>query len=76
MMGLSSTAIFIRSRVDVLMRTDHSVVYIDKAEPGIVLKAETIWIDDTPYGPPLTAEETSHDLVSTAFIKLYSTILT
>ncbi|KAF5591019.1 TKL kinase [Fusarium subglutinans] len=61
-MGLSPTAIFIRSRVDVLMRTDHSVLYIDKSEPEIVLKAETIWIDGKPYGPPSMVEETSDDL--------------
>ncbi|KAF5723961.1 TKL kinase [Fusarium mundagurra] len=61
-MGLSPTAIFIKSRVDVLMRTDHSVVYVDKSEPEIVLKAETIWIDGKPYGPPSMVEETSNDL--------------
>ncbi|KAF5642476.1 TKL kinase [Fusarium tjaetaba] len=61
-MGLSTTAIFIRSRVDVLMRTDHSVLYVDKSEPEIVLKAETIWIDGKPHGPPSMVEETSKDL--------------
>lgn len=61
-MGLSPTAVFIRSRVDVLMRTDHSVLYIDRAEPDIVSKAETIWIDGKPYGPPSTIEETSDNL--------------
>ncbi|KAG5816073.1 hypothetical protein H9Q74_004899 [Fusarium xylarioides] len=61
-MGLSPTAIFIRSRVNVLMRTDHSVLYIDKSEPDIVLKAETIWIDGKPYGPPSMVEETGDDL--------------
>ncbi|KAF5719308.1 TKL kinase [Fusarium globosum] len=61
-MGLSPTAVFIRSRVDVLMRTDHSVLYIDKSEPETVLKAETIWIDGKPYGPPSMVEETSDDL--------------
>ncbi|KAH7234648.1 uncharacterized protein BKA55DRAFT_579239 [Fusarium redolens] len=44
------------------MRTDRSVVYVDKAEPEAVLKAETIWIDGQPYGPPSMAEETSADL--------------
>lgn len=61
-MGLSPTAVFIRSRVDVLMRTDHSVLYIDRAEPDIVLKAETIWIDSKPYGSPSKIEETSDNL--------------
>ncbi|KAF4441158.1 TKL kinase [Fusarium acutatum] len=61
-MGLSPTAIFIRSRVNALMRTDHSVLYIDKAEPKIVLEAEKIWIDGKPYGPPSSAKETSDGL--------------
>ncbi|KAF5675994.1 tkl kinase [Fusarium circinatum] len=61
-MGLSPTAIFIRSRVDVLIRTDHSVLYIDTSEPEIALKAETLWIDGKPYGPPTMIEETSDDL--------------
>ncbi|KAG5744981.1 hypothetical protein H9Q69_001799 [Fusarium xylarioides] len=61
-MGLSPTAIFIRSRVNVLMRTDHSVLYIDKSEPDIVLKAETIWIDGKPYDTPSMVKETSDDL--------------
>ncbi|KAF4951594.1 hypothetical protein FGADI_7369 [Fusarium gaditjirri] len=51
-----------KSRVEVLMRTDHSVLYIDKAEPEIVFKAETIWIDSKPYGPPSLVEETNKDL--------------
>lgn len=55
-------AVFINSRVQVLMRTDHSVVYVDKAEPSVVLKAETIWIDSKPYGPPSMAAQTSYDL--------------
>ncbi|KAF5635883.1 TKL kinase [Fusarium sp. NRRL 52700] len=71
-MGLSPTAIFIRSRVEVLMRTDHSVLYIDKSEPEIVLKAETIWIDGKPYGPPSMVEATSDDL--TRELKVYKAI--
>ncbi|TPX10730.1 uncharacterized protein E0L32_008299 [Thyridium curvatum] len=61
-MRLSPTAAFINSRVQVLMRTDHSVIYTDKAEPNVVLKAETIWIDGKPYGPPSMAAQTSRDL--------------
>lgn len=61
-MGLSPIAAFINNRVKVLIRTDHSVIYIDKANPNVVLKAETIWIDGKPYGPPSMAAQTSHDL--------------
>jgi serine/threonine protein kinase len=61
-MPLSAVATFIRSRVAVLMRTDHSVVYADKSKPEIVFKAETTWIDGMPYGPPTMAEETSSNL--------------
>ncbi|KAF4436473.1 TKL protein kinase [Fusarium austroafricanum] len=62
-MGLSPIAIFINSRIEVLIRTDHSVIYADKAEPNVVLKAETIWIDGKPYGPPSTVEQTNQDLL-------------
>jgi serine/threonine protein kinase len=61
-MQLSPTALFIKSRVEVLIRTDHSVIYTDKAELDVVLKAETIWIDGRPFGPPSTAAQTNHDL--------------
>ncbi|RSL67315.1 hypothetical protein CEP51_012690 [Fusarium floridanum] len=61
-MGLSPIAAFINSRVEVLMRTDHSVIYTDKAKPNVVLKAETIWIDGKPYGPPSMAAQTNSDL--------------
>ncbi|KAK7415589.1 hypothetical protein QQZ08_012305 [Neonectria magnoliae] len=61
-MRLSPIAVFINSRVDVLIRTDHSVIYADKSKPNVVLKAETIWIDGRPYGPPSTATQTSYDL--------------
>ncbi|KAF5020904.1 hypothetical protein F66182_7056 [Fusarium sp. NRRL 66182] len=61
-MGLSPVAIFINSRIQVLIRTDHSVIYADKAEPDVVLKAETIWIDGKPYGPPSTPAQTNRDL--------------
>lgn len=61
-MGLSPIAVFINSRVEVLIRTDHSVIYSDKAKPNVVLKAETIWIDGRPYGPPSMAEQTRSDL--------------
>ncbi|KAK7417669.1 hypothetical protein QQZ08_011555 [Neonectria magnoliae] len=61
-MGLSPIAVFINSRVEVLIRTDHSVIYTDKAKPNVVLKAETIWIDSKPYGPPSMAAQTSYDL--------------
>ncbi|KAK7418942.1 hypothetical protein QQX98_003645 [Neonectria punicea] len=61
-MGLSPIAIFINSRVDVLIRIDHSVIYTDKSKPNIVLKAETIWIDGRPYGPPSMVTQTSYDL--------------
>jgi serine/threonine protein kinase len=61
-MGLSPIAAFINSRVEVLIRTDHSVIYADKAKPNVVLKAETIWIDGKPYGPPSMAAQTSYDL--------------
>lgn len=61
-MQLSPTAVFIKSRVEVLIRTDHSVIYTDKAEPDVVLKAETIWINGKPFGPPSMAAQTNHDL--------------
>ncbi|KPM43441.1 hypothetical protein AK830_g3148 [Neonectria ditissima] len=61
-MGLSPIAVFINSRVEVLIRTDHSVIYADKAKLNVVLKAETIWIDGRPYGPPSMATQTSYDL--------------
>lgn len=44
------------------MRTDHSVIYTDKTEPNVILKAETVWIDDKPYGPPSMAAQTNYDL--------------
>ncbi|ROW16524.1 hypothetical protein VPNG_02838 [Cytospora leucostoma] len=61
-MVLSPIAVFINSRVEVLIRTDHSVIYVDKARPSVVLKAETIWIDRKPYGTPSMAAQTSHEL--------------
>ncbi|TQN73127.1 Tyrosine-protein kinase JAK1 [Colletotrichum shisoi] len=61
-MGLAPIAIFINSRIKVLMRTDHSVIYFDKTEPEVALKAETIWIDGVPYGLPSMAAQTSFDL--------------
>lgn len=47
-MGLSPIAVLINSRVEVLIRTDHSVIYTDKAKPNEVVKAETIWINSKP----------------------------
>lgn len=61
-MGLSPIAAFINRHVEVLIRTDHSVIYTDKAKPNVVLKAETIWIEGKPYGPPSMAAQTSYDL--------------
>jgi serine/threonine protein kinase len=59
-MALSEIAQFIQSRVEVKMRTAHSVIYAYRDEPNVVLKAESIWIDGVPYGKSPFAEDTSN----------------
>lgn len=61
-MKLSRLASFINSRIEVLIRTDHSVIYTERVTPNVVLKAETIWRDDKPYGPPSSTAQTSYNL--------------
>ncbi|KAK0621704.1 TKL protein kinase [Bombardia bombarda] len=61
-MALSSIATFIQSRVEVKIRTDHSVIYVYRTEPNVVLKADSIWIDGVPYSTAPMAKDTSYHL--------------
>ncbi|KAL2017244.1 hypothetical protein VTK56DRAFT_2403 [Thermocarpiscus australiensis] len=51
-----------KSRVEVKIRTDHSVIYVYRTEPNVVLKADSIWIDGVPYGTAPLAKDTSYQL--------------
>ncbi|KAK4109990.1 TKL protein kinase [Canariomyces notabilis] len=59
-MALSKTAQFIQSRVEVKWWTTHSVIYVNRDEPNVVVKAESIWIDGVPYGKAALAMDTSN----------------
>lgn len=62
MMRLSPLAQFIQSHVKILVHTGHSIVYTNRAEPNVVVKAEHIWIDGKSYDRAPSAENTSYHL--------------
>lgn len=69
-MTLTPLAQFIQRRVEILMYTGHSIIYVDRAEPNVVVKAEHIWIDGEPYDRAPSADNTSYHLSREASVYL------